>query len=199
MAFLRFGRLLRWLFTGVVVLTCGILVPLNVVYNLQHVEAKKRDFLSMLTIRDVKGDFLCAHVVITYCITILIIVCVWFHWRAMVRLRHAWFRSPEYLQSFYARTLTVTGVPKKGQSDAALKSIFDGMGMPYPTTSVHIGRRVGRLPELIEYHNDTVRRFEQILVRYMKGGKLKSKRPTIRVGGWLGMGGQKHDAIDYYA
>ncbi|KAJ2917772.1 hypothetical protein MD484_g2683, partial [Candolleomyces efflorescens] len=198
-AFLRFNRLLRWLFTGIVVLTCGILVPINVVYNLKNVKSSGRDFLSMLTIRDVEGDFLYAHVVVTYLITILIIAAVWYHWRAMIRLRHTWFRSDEYLKSFYARTLQVTHVPRKAQTDEGLKSIFDGLGMPYPTTSVHIGRKVGDLPELIEYHNDTVREFEAILVRYMKGGKLKSKRPTMRVGATMGCcGGRKYDAIDFY-
>lgn len=197
-AFLRFNRLLRWLFTGVVVLACGILIPINVVYNLKNVDAKSRDLLSMLTIRDVKGDFLYAHVVVSYLITILIMVTVYIHWKAMIRLRHTWFRSPEYLQSFYARTLQVRLVPKKKQTDEALKGIFDGLGMPYPTTSVHIGRKVGQLPELIEYHNDTVREFEQILVRYMKGNKLKAKRPTIRIGGFMGCGGKTYDAIDHY-
>ena len=46
------------------------------------------------------------------------------------------------------------------------------------------------LPDLIEYHNQTVREFEQILVTYLKGGKLGKKRPTITIGGFLGMGGE---------
>lgn len=196
--FLRFNRMLRQLFTGIVVLTFGGLVPINIVYNQTKVKPDQRDILSMLTMRDVQGDFLYAHVVGTYLITILIIVNVWIHWKAMLKLRHAWFRSPEYLQSFYARTLVVTDVPKKLQSDEGLKDIFDRLGMPYPTTSVHIGRRVGRLPELIEYHNQTVREFEEILVRYLKDGKVRAKRPTIRLDSTMGFGGKKVDAIDFY-
>ncbi|KIM40329.1 hypothetical protein M413DRAFT_73699 [Hebeloma cylindrosporum] len=197
-AFLRFLRLMRTLFSGITVLTCGILIPINVVYNLKHVKPKKRDILSMLTIRDVSGSFLYAHVVVFYLITFLIIFCVNYHWKAMVRLRHTWFRSPEYLQSFYARTLQVRCVPKKFQSDEGLTNIFGTVKVPYPTTSVHIGRKVGKLPELIDYHNQTVREFEEILVKYLKGGKIKSKRPTIRVGGTCGLGGTKRDAIDFY-
>ncbi|EAU91270.2 hypothetical protein CC1G_06905 [Coprinopsis cinerea okayama7 len=197
-AFLRFNRLLRQLFSGIVLLTGAILIPINVTYNLKNVDKKSRDLLSMLTIRDVQGDFLYAHVATTYLITILIMGVVWYHWTQMIKLRHQWFRSPEYLQSFYARTLQVIHVPKKYQSDNGLKEIFDQLGMPYPTTSVHIGRKVGKLPELIEYHNQTVREFEQILVRYLKGGKIKSKRPTIRIGGKFGCGGVTKDAIDFY-
>ncbi|KAL1745047.1 hypothetical protein HDZ31DRAFT_37333 [Schizophyllum fasciatum] len=197
--FLRFLRLMRWLFTGIAVLGCGILIPINVYYNLKHVDKNDRDVLSMLTIRDVSGNILFAHVAVTYLITLLIIGCVYVHWREMVRLRHAWFHSEEYQQAFYARTLAVRNVPKKLQSDEGLRAIFESVKVPYPTTSVHIGRKVGKLPELIELHNDTVRQLEEYLVRYLKGGKMGKKRPTIRIGGFMGMGGKKLDAIDYYS
>ncbi|KDR75655.1 hypothetical protein GALMADRAFT_68322 [Galerina marginata CBS 339.88] len=197
-AFLRFLRLLRWLFSGITVLACGVLIPINVVYNLRNVNEKKRDLLSMLTIRDVSGSFLYAHIIVTYLITFLIIFAVDVHWRAMIKLRRTWFRSPEYLQSFYARTLQVRRVPKKFQSDEGLADIFLSTKVPYPTTSVHIGRKVGKLPELIDYHNQTVREFEEVLVKYLKGGKIKANRPMIRIGGTCGCGGTKKDAIDFY-
>ena len=116
----------------------------------------------------------------------------------MLRLRQEWFRSPEYLESFYARTLIVTDVPRKYQSDDGIRAIFESVQVPYPTTSVHVGRKVGRLPELIEYHNMAVRELEQVLVTYLKGGRIAKDRPTIRIGGFLGMGGVKKDAIDFY-
>ncbi|KAI0302360.1 DUF221-domain-containing protein [Multifurca ochricompacta] len=196
--FLRFLRMMRTTFSIVALLTCVILIPINVSYNLKHVPSTDRDILSILTIRDVGGNFLWAHVGMVYVITGTVIVVVWFHWNAMVRLRAEFFRSPEYTQSFYARTLTVMRVPKKLQSDEGIRAIFDSVQVPYPTTSVHIGRRVGNLPHLIEVHNNTVREFEQVLVRYLKGGKVGRKRPTIRLGGFLGLGGKKRDAIDYY-
>jgi calcium permeable stress-gated cation channel len=152
----------------------------------------------MLTIRDVGGNVLWAHVGMVYVITAVVIVVVWFHWNAMVRLRSQFFRSPEYTQSFYSRTLIVMRVPKKLQSDEGIRAIFDSVQVPYPTTSVHVGRRVGDLSHLIDVHNNTVREFEQVLVRYLKDGKIGKKRPTIRLGGFLGVGGTKQDAIDYY-
>ncbi|KIK67510.1 hypothetical protein GYMLUDRAFT_37654 [Collybiopsis luxurians FD-317 M1] len=196
--FLRFGRLMRWLFTGVTALTCGILLPVNAVFNAKKVSSEKRDVLSMLTIRDVSGNVLFVHVAVTYLITFLIMALVYIHWKKMVELRRQWFRSPEYVQSFYARTLQVTQVPKKYQSDEGIRAIFETYKVPYPTTSVHIGRKVGRLPELIEYHNTTVRELETHLVKYLKNGAVGKKRPTIRIGGMCGCGGQKRDAIDFY-
>jgi hypothetical protein len=140
----------------------------------------------MLTIRNVGQNWLILPVIGSYVITFLVIGFVYVHWGAMVRLRKQWYRSPEYLQHFYARTLMCTHVPKKFQSDEGtrwrasidpekegangvigIQAIFASVNIPYPTTSVHIGRKVGRLPELIEYHNDAVRELEQVLVRFV--------------------------------
>lgn len=196
--YLRFHRLLRWLFSGIVVLTCAILIPINATYNLKNVKATKRDVLSMLTIRDVKGNILFVHVTVSYLITFLVCGLVYYHSKHMLRLRYQWFRSPEYLQSFYARTLVILHVPKEYKSDQGIRQIFDSTRAPYPTTSVHVGRKVGELPALIDYHNDTVRQLEQVLVKYLKGGRIAKKRPTIRIGGTCGCGGTRKDAIDFY-
>jgi hypothetical protein len=84
------------------------------------------------------------------------------------------------------------------QSDRGIAELFASLHVPYPVTSVHISRRVGDLPELVEFHNNTVRELEQVLVRYLKGGRLAKNRPTIRIGGFMGLGGETKDAIDFY-
>lgn len=205
---------MSWIFLFVSVLTCGILIPVNVVYNLKKVEKDKRNTLSQLTIQNVEGATLFVReshyiaiwpvfktsldVGASYLINGVILGIIFLNWRKIIDLRYTWFRSDEYNKSFYARTVMVLGVPKKIQSDDGLKGLFAGLQVPYPATSVHIGRRVGDLPELIEYHNDTVRSFEQVLVQYLKGGKIGKRRPTIRIGGFLGFGGEKKDAIEFY-
>lgn len=74
---------------------------------------------------------------------------------------------------------------------------------------------------MVEEHNDAVRALEETLVKYLKGGKMASKRPMIKKGGAMGCGGENHvsgkffcyaqchwfivpscseqDAIDYYS
>ncbi|CAE6359927.1 unnamed protein product [Rhizoctonia solani] len=197
--FLRFLRLLRWSFTGVAFVSVAGIGVFDYVYNLKNVDAKDRNPLSMFTIENIHEQALYVHVAGAYVITLIILGSIWWHWREMVKLRLQWFRSDEYLNSFYARTLMIVQVPKKIQSDGGLESLFGDMRMPYPTTAVHIGRRVGRLPEMIEYHNQAVRDLEQVLVKYLKGGKIGKKRPTITIGGFLGFGGTKKDAIDFYS
>ncbi|KZT39324.1 DUF221-domain-containing protein [Sistotremastrum suecicum HHB10207 ss-3] len=196
--FLRFLRMMRWLFAVISLLACGVLIPVNVVYNLKNVNQKDRDPLSQMTIAKVGGKILFVHVGISYLICFAVMGFTYFHWKRMVELRYQFFRSDEYVQSFYARTLMVSKVPKQLQSDEGLRSLFASLQVPYPTTSVHIGRRVGRLPELIKYHNDAVCELEQVLVTYLRGGKIGKKRPTITQGGFLGIGGKKVDAIDFY-
>ena len=89
-------------------------------------------------------------------------------------------------------------MPKQQHSDAGIADLLRSLAIPYPTTAVHIGRKVGILPELVKKHNETVAALEGVLTRYFKDpDRLPSKRPTMRVGGWMGMGGQKVDAIDY--
>ncbi|KIO29092.1 hypothetical protein M407DRAFT_21836 [Tulasnella calospora MUT 4182] len=198
-AFLRLLRLMRWLFLGVALLCCGVLIPIDFSYNSQHVQKNNRNFLNSLTIANVGGQWqLFVHVAMSYIITFIVLGFVYWHWREMIRLRHQWFRSEEYNKAFYARTLMITRVPKKIQSDEGLRQLLQSIQMPYPTTAVHIGRSVGQLPDLIEYHNQTVRDLETVLVRYLKGGRIGKTRPTITIGGFLGMGGEKKDAIDYY-
>ena len=196
--FLRFLRMMRFVFSGIAIVTGLILIPVNITYNLRNVKSADRDVLSMLTIRNVGGNWLFIHVGVTYVITGIVLFGVWLNWRAMVLLRRQFFRSPEYAESFYARTLAVINVPKKLQSDEGIRAIFESVQVPYPTTSVHVGRRVGELPALIERHNEAVRKFEQVLVRYLKDGHIAKERPTIRIGGFMGMGGEKKDAIDFY-
>jgi calcium permeable stress-gated cation channel len=196
--FLRFLRMMRWLFTSLAIIGGAALIPGDAIYSLKHVKKTQRTVLSILTIQDISGNLVYAHIAASYVFTAIVCAFVWMNWKAMVKLRHEWFRSPEYANQFYARTLQVTQVPKKYQTDEGIKAIFDSVQVPYPTTSVHIGRSVGALPELVEYHNNIVRELEKYLVWYLKGNKIGKKRPKIRIGGFLGMGGKKVDAIDYY-
>lgn len=92
----------------------------------------------------------------------------------------------------------ITQVDKRSQTDSGLQNLLQSLQIPYPTTAVQIGRRVGTLPELINRHNDAVRALEGVLTTYFKNpDNLPTKRPSMRIGGWMGMGGKKVDAIDY--
>ena len=96
----------------------------------------------------------------------------------------------------HSRTLLVIDVPKPARSDQGLAQLATGFkpdSIHY--AQAHIGRDMGKLPELIEQHEDAVKRLEKYLAVYLKNpNKLPDKRPTCKL---------KHkdevvDAIDYY-
>ena len=121
---------------------------------------------------------------------------VWRNWKAMVQLRTRWFRSPAYQTKIYSRTLMVTQVRKDYRSDEGLVALMgklkvDGIKIGPLLDCTSIGRRLQDFPEMVEDHNQAVAELEKHLVKYLKGGKLGSKRPTLRKGGFIGMGGEK--------
>lgn len=195
--FLRLLHLLRWLFTLMSLIGCGALIPLDFLYTLS-VKPPQYDLLSAMSIRDVQGVRLYAHVGATYIFTCLLMLFVHQHWQAIYQLRNHWFRSAEYQRLFHARTLCITNIPPRRQSDAGLYKIFDSMRLPYPVTSARIGKHAGQLPRLIERHNDAVMQLEEVIAKYTNGGKPASQRPTIVVGGICGLGGTRKDIIKYY-
>ncbi|KAJ3575057.1 hypothetical protein NP233_g1358 [Leucocoprinus birnbaumii] len=207
LVFLHFVRLLRILFLITSIFSCAVLVPIDYVYNIHNIHSNSTGspdsngdltVLTAMSIRDVKGPMLYAHVGLTYFITFTAILLIRWKWLKVIELRQMWFRSHEYLHSLYARTLCITQVNPRYQADQGLSDILS-LANIYCPTGVHIGRDVGRLPDMIEAHNDTVRKLERVLVRHLRGGKIGKKRPTIRTGGWCGcFGGKKEDAISVY-
>ncbi|KDN52353.1 DUF221-domain-containing protein [Tilletiaria anomala UBC 951] len=200
-AYLRFGRMMRWMATVLAVVMCVVLMPVDILYNLNKSSSNDslQYTLTIITMREVKGSYVWAHVAMGYIGTIIALTFVYFNYRAMVRLRWQYFRSEEYQTAYHARTLMITNVSKRLQSDQALSSMLSTLKMPYPTTEVHIGRETGLLPDLIEKHQDLVRKLERVLAKYLKNpGKVSGKRPTVTLNGWLGLGGETVDAIDFY-
>jgi len=196
-AFLRFLRLMRYLFTATAVITCGALIPLDRLYTVAS-NPPLYDLMSSFTIRDIKGDHLYAHIASEYCITFLLFVLSYYHWVEMYHLRQQWFRSPEFQNAFYARTLMITNIPPKYRSEEGLWKIFQGLELKHQVTSVHIGKAVGMLPELVERHNQNIEEFEQVIVKHLKKDPRGRTKPTIRVGGCCGLGGRRKDVIDLH-
>ncbi|KAG8822120.1 hypothetical protein FRC18_011101 [Serendipita sp. 400] len=98
--FLRFLRMMSWIFLFVSVITCGALIPINVAYNRKYVDEQKRNTLSILTVQDVEGKTLFFHVAASYLINIIVLAFIWYNWKKMVALRHAWFRSDDHIAQY---------------------------------------------------------------------------------------------------
>ncbi|BEJ11918.1 hypothetical protein CspHIS471_0203780 [Cutaneotrichosporon sp. HIS471] len=204
--FLRFVRMLIWIFAVVSIYGVALIV-MYVLYNknpANNVSGADRQGLSILTSMNVQGPFIWGTLAVSYLITFTVMFFVWQNWHAVVILRHHWFRSPGYASKIYARTLMVTQVPKSYRSDEGLVHLMgqlkvDGIKIRDSIDCATIGRRLGDFPKLVHDHNEAVRDLERALTKYLEHDKMAAKRPTVRKGGFMGIGGTKHDAIDYYA
>jgi hypothetical protein len=157
--FLRFIRMMRSIFSLVALLTCVVLIPINVTYNFRHVPSSDRNLFSILTIRDVRGNHLFGPVGMVYIITAVVTAVVWPYWSTIMRLCAQFFRFSKYARSSEP-VLTVMHVPKELRSGQGIRTLFGPIQVPYPFTDLNIGRYVGNLPHLIQVHDDTVRKFE---------------------------------------
>ncbi|WWD20826.1 hypothetical protein CI109_105303 [Kwoniella shandongensis] len=201
--FLRFLRMLRSIFSIISVLSAGLLV-VNIIYNIKYVKSSDRNALSLLTIQNVKGSWMWPALAASYAFNFVVMYFVWRNWRAMVMLRRRWFRSPAYQSKIYSRTLMVTQVRKDYRSDQGLLALMgllkvDGIKIGPEIDCTSIGRRLEDFPQMVKDHNDAVKALEEHLVKYLKGDQIAKIRPSIQKGGFLGMGGEKKDAIDYHA
>ncbi|POV96946.1 hypothetical protein PSHT_14850 [Puccinia striiformis] len=190
--FLRFLRMCRWMCSLLALLACAMLIPCDVAYNLKHKDeyvTTTSNTLAMMALRPCR-IWLPRH--------------FYGNLRDLCQLQDGSTFTMAVVQNSRISELDIFSLNyddscSKHMSDTGLQTLLTQLHIPYPTTAVHIGRRVGMLAFLIERHNQTVRDLEQVLVTYLKGGKPSATRPTIRIGRkFLGFGGRKVDKIDFY-
>ena len=99
--FLRFVRMFWQLFFSIALIVCGSLIPVNITYNLSYIPKTNRDILSMLTIRDVSGNSLYVHIVVTYFITGLAILFTYINWMQVMNLHLQWIQRSLYNPSIH--------------------------------------------------------------------------------------------------
>ncbi|KAK3073251.1 hypothetical protein LTR53_005346 [Teratosphaeriaceae sp. CCFEE 6253] len=197
--FMRFCRMLRNMFVTLTVIGCGVLIPLYLVAA--NNTASGVSFFLRLTPQYMYGSqAFWAVVVMAYIFDIVICGFLWINYRAVFSLRRAYFDSPDYQKSLHARTLLLTDIPKQLRSDEGIVSVTDDVKATNATPRAAIARNTKDLPELVEEHEDAVRRLEQVLAKYLKDpNKLPPKRPTTKVSknDKAYKKGQTVDAIEY--
>lgn len=196
--FMRFTRMMRNIFTILAILGCGVLIPVN---------ALATDFptggvfwLTRMTPTFIGGSTFWVYVVAAYVFDGVIFYFLWANYRAVLRLRRNYFDSLDYQRSLHARTLMLTDIPTAMRSDEGIVKITEDVKATGDVPRAAIARDVKDLPDLIQEHEETVRRLEKHLARYLKNpNNLPAKRPTCKVNkndkGYTK--GQEVDAIEY--
>ncbi|KXL51160.1 hypothetical protein M433DRAFT_60773 [Acidomyces richmondensis BFW] len=196
--FLRFTRMLRTIFALLSVIGCGILIPVNL---LAASYGDGASFFLRLTPQYMYGSqAFWAYVVLAYLLTGIILFFLWTNYRAVLRLRRAYFDSPEYQRSLHARTLLLTDIPMELRSDEGIVKITEDVKANESIPRAAIARNVKDLPDLVDEHERVVRALEGHLAKYLKNpDKIPPNRPTCKVNenDKNYTKGQKVDAIEY--
>ncbi|RDL42219.1 Uncharacterized protein BP5553_02198 [Venustampulla echinocandica] len=198
--FLRILRMCRNMFLAIAVVGCGILIPVNLS---KGVKFEDQNFISRLTPMNTYDKDNWGMVVCAWLFDIIVALFLWWNYRAVLRLRRQYYDSPEYQTSLHARTLMISDMPKNLRSDEGIGRLIDEVVPTSSFSRTAVARNVKELPELIEEHNQTVRKLEKYLARYLKDpNNLPAKRPECKpskkdpsYGSYPR--GQKLDAIEY--
>ncbi|EPE24894.1 hypothetical protein GLAREA_11475 [Glarea lozoyensis ATCC 20868] len=198
--FLRVLRMCRNMFLVLMVLGCGILIPINLAKGNKFKDATP---IQKMTPVNTFGSANWGMVICAYLFNLVIGGFLWWNYRAILRLRRQYYDSPEYKSSLHARTLMINYIPKTHRSDEGIGRLIDEVAPTSSFSRTAIARNVKELPELIEQHNKTVRELERHLAKYLKNPEsLPPKRPLCKPSkkdpSWgTYPKGQKVDAIEY--
>lgn len=178
--FLRFTRMLRDMFLVLSIIGCVVMIPANVLDRDKSITSGIST-LQILTPLYVFGNGLWAQVVCAWAIDIIIAYFLWHNYRRVRQMRRTYFKSPEYQMSLHARTLMVTDIPSTMRTDEGLMRLTEEVNPTGGLPRVTIGRNVKILPDLIEEHEEHVKKLESVLSKYLKNpDKLPAQRPRIR-------------------
>lgn len=198
--FLRFTRMLRNIFCILGVLGVGIMLPVNISTGTKSIQDKSNIFAIMTPVYTF-GQGIWAQVIVTYAVDIVILYFMWYNYRKVHDLRRAYFTSSEYQGSLHARSVLIRHIPSKMRSEEGILRLVEEVN---PTGSLPIPiamRNVKDIPELLEKHEEMVRKLESILAKYLKyPDRLPSRKPLMKAPKrYAGpTTGGKVDAIDYY-
>ena len=182
--FIRFTKMCRNIFLILTVVGCGIIIPVTVVTgNAQKFSAgvSGDNVLLKTTPQYMVGQIFWAFVGAAWVIDIIVCTFLWINYRAITRLRRTYFESRDYQSALHARTLMVTEIPHNMRTDEGVVRIADAVKNVPDIPRGVIARNVKELPDLIEEHEELVRKLEAVLSKFLKKGTIPDKRPTMSI------------------
>jgi hypothetical protein len=188
--FIRFLRMCRNVFFVMAIVGCGALIPINVIATK---EAKKaaaekpqpdgqpapdaapKDTVSMLTMQDVEDPkWLWAHVGGAWFFSLVMYFAMHHGYRTFLQFRTKYFESETYQEEVASRTIMLAGLPSSLQTDDKLFKFMNDMGFSDKPVQALVGRKVNKLPELMDKHKKMVEQLEKVVARYF-AGKLQPR------------------------
>lgn len=192
--FIRTLALFVRAFIPIAVISAGALIPVDLVLGTTFIQPTKQvlALLTMENLESVNLKYLWIHTAAAWIFSIYVFYLVYTAYCDFVVLRQQFFTSHDHQRKISSRSLLCVDLPKALREDGQFERLFRDNVHDVPPTCAAVGRRVGPLADLIEGHEKAVRKLEMVLARYLKGGTIAAKRPTIKIKG------RKEDAIEYW-
>ncbi|KAF9212710.1 hypothetical protein BGZ59_006409 [Podila verticillata] len=198
--FIRFIRMCRQVFMAMAIIGCGALIPINVIatYRAQPNGESPQDKIGMLSINGITDlNWIWGHVGAMWAFTAILMYAMYHGYATFLKYRIQYFESDAYQENMASRTVMLAGLPASLQSDEKLEQFMCSLGMQDKPVQALVGRKVDKLPELMDKHKQMVTSLEKVMAKYFADpNKLPAKRPTVTVGKFCS---GKVDAIDYYS
>lgn len=200
--FIRFMRMCRNMFLVLSALGVGILIPVHVT-KAAIKDDSKLGWLINISPLNVFGHAQWVQVVFAYLTNLIVAFFLWWNYRKVAQLRRRYFETDEYQSSLHSRTLMLFDLPRQNCSDEGIARLIDEVVPSASFARTAVARNVKELPELIEQHDSTVRKLEEVLAKYLKNPQQLPPRPKCKPSKKdhsysTYPSGQKVDAIDYY-
>ncbi|KAF8939977.1 hypothetical protein EDD21DRAFT_400195 [Dissophora ornata] len=198
--FIRFVRMCRHIFLIMAVVGCGVLIPINVIATIraQTNGAMPADKIAMLTMAGITDfKWFWAHVACVWFFSLVMFFAMYHGYKSFLKFRIRYFESEAYQEDMASRTIMLAGLPSSLQTDEKLFKFMSDMGLADKPVQALVGRKVDKLPELMDKHKKMIKALEKVVAKYYADpNRLPSKRPTVSVGRFCGT---RVDAIDYYS
>ncbi|KAF9586047.1 hypothetical protein BGW38_010178 [Lunasporangiospora selenospora] len=199
--FIRFIRMCRHLFLVLAILGCGGLIPVNVIATIRgNGGVAPADKISMLTMSGIKDIlWIWAHTGAIWCFSLIMMAFIYHGYDTFLKFRIQYFESDSYQEDMASRTVMLAGLPGSLQSDEKLMKFMNSLGLADKPIQAMVGRKVEKLPELLEEHKKMVTALEKVLTKYYADpSNPPAQRPTVTIATGL-CGSNKVDAVDYYS
>lgn len=178
--FLRFTRMLRNIFLILGIIGLLVMIPVNVGDREKSISSGL-DAFAIMTPLYVFGNGLWAQVVCAWIFDAIVCYFLWHNYRRVHRLRRDYFQSQDYQQSLHARTLLIRDIPVQMRSDEGVLRITDEVNPLGVLPKTTIGRNVRVLPDLIQEHEENVKKLESVLAKHLRNpDRIPAARPTMR-------------------
>ncbi|OAD07867.1 hypothetical protein MUCCIDRAFT_135153, partial [Mucor lusitanicus CBS 277.49] len=197
-----------------------VFVPITMTSDYAHLgnETSPLDRLS-ITVIEQDSNKIIAYIIFAYVFTFVTFFFLNRNYNDYIYLRAKYLLKQS--KSMVSRSVIVTGIPDRLRSDQALADYYENLGVG-PVESCYVVRTVHRLNTMIKKRAQALINLEEAYAKYwgnpcriagydpdriLDDGLVepmnlkkttKSKRPLVRVGGFMGIGGKKVDAIEYY-